>query len=276
MRGPVTRVRIQARGVGVDLGGHPVLRDVDLDVRAGELLALVGPNGAGKSTLLNALSGDLAPRHGTVTIDGRPVATTRPGDLARERAVLPQENRLAFGFRVVDVVRMGRAAWAGRPEEDRDDEVVADALVRTDVLHLAERSFPTLSGGERARASLARVLAQTTAVVLLDEPTAALDVRHVEVVMAQARALAAAGHAVVAVLHDLSVAAAHADRVCVLAAGRVQAVGTPAEVLRPDLLSVVYGHPVDVIEHGGRLLVVPHRLDPAVQAEEVPCSPASS
>lgn len=258
--------RLVATGVGVDLGGRAVLDDVDLEVRGGELLALVGPNGAGKSTLLSALSGDLTPTRGAVTLDGHPIGALRSRDLARERAVLPQENRLAFGFRVVDVVRMGRAAWSGRPQEDADDEVVAAALARTDTTHLADRTFPTLSGGERARVSLARVLAQTTDVVLLDEPTAALDVRHVEVVMAQARTLAAEGHAVVAVLHDLTLAAAHADRVCVLADGRVRALGTPRDVLDAALVSAVYEHPVDVVDLDGRLVVLPRRLP-----QEVPC-----
>ncbi len=255
-----------ASGIGVELGGSPVLHDVDLEVRLGELLVLVGPNGAGKSTLLGVLSGDQVPQRGTVTLDGRRVASLRAGELARRRAVLPQENRLAFGFRVVDVVRMGRAAWAGRPEEERDDVVVAAALRRSDVAHLAERVYPTLSGGERARTSLARVLAQETALVLLDEPTAALDVRHVELVMARARELAAAGHAVVAVLHDLTLAAAHADRVCVLADGRVRAVGAPRAVLTAELLSTVYEHPLEVVDLDGRLLVLPHR-DP----QEAPC-----
>lgn len=262
---------VSARGVSVTLGGAPILHDVDLDVAAGEIVALVGPNGAGKTTLLSVLSGDVAPTSGEVVVDGTPVARHSVGDLARRRAVLPQEQRLAFGFRVVDVVRMGRAPWAGRPEEDLDDLVVADSLHRADVLGMAERTFPTLSGGEKARTSFARVLAQSTPLVLLDEPTAALDIRHAEQLLTEAGTLARAGHAVVAVLHDLTIAAAHADRIVLLSRGRVRADGPPADVLDPAVLSEVYEHPVDVVPHGDRLLVVPHRLTP----EEEPCAPAS-
>jgi iron complex transport system ATP-binding protein len=143
-------------------------------------------------------------------------------------------------------------------------------MMQTDVDTLAARSFPTLSGGEKARTSFARVLAQDTTVVLLDEPTAALDIRHSEQVLSEARRLAASGHAVVAVLHDLTVAAAHADRLCVLADGRLRADGTPAEVLTPALVAEVYQHPVDVISHDGRLVVLP-RLVPLDQ--EVTCEP---
>jgi iron complex transport system ATP-binding protein len=258
--------------VSADLGGRRILHDVTLDVAPGELVALVGPNGAGKTTLLSVMAGDLDPSGGEVLLDGTDVRRWKVAPLARRRAVLPQEQRLAFGFRTVDVVRMGRAPWARLPEEDHDDAVVADALDRTDMRAYAERSFPTLSGGEKARASFARVLAQQTSLVLLDEPTAALDIRHSEQVLSQARRLAAEGDAVVAVLHDLTVAAAHADRICVIADGRVRADGPPHEVLDPQVLEDVYGHPVDVISHRGRLVVLPHRL---THDKETSCAPAS-
>ncbi|QGG40491.1 heme ABC transporter ATP-binding protein [Aeromicrobium yanjiei] len=256
--------------VSATLGGHQILHDVTLEVRPGELMALVGPNGAGKTTLLSVMAGDIVPTSGEAVLDGRPLARWKVAALARSRAVLPQEQRLAFGFRAVDVVRMGRAPWARLPQEDLDDVVVADAMHRTDVLSLAERSFPTLSGGEKARTSFARVLAQQTSLVLLDEPTAALDIRHQEQVLSEARRLAADGHAVVAVLHDLTVAAAHADRICMLADGRLRADGPPQEVIRPEILRDVYGHPVDVIDHHGRLVVLPHLL---THDQEPTCAP---
>jgi iron complex transport system ATP-binding protein len=270
---------LRLSGVSAELGGHRILHDVTIEVVPGELVALVGPNGAGKTTLLSVMAGDVAPTSGRAELDGVELHRWKVAALARQRAVLPQEQRLAFGFRAVDVVRMGRAPWARRPEEDLDDVVVADSMHRTDVLELADRSFPTLSGGEKARTSFARVLAQQTPLVLLDEPTAALDIRHQEQVLSQARRLAADGRAVVAVLHDLTVAAAHADRVCVLADGRLRADGHPRDVMTPDVLGEVYGHPVDVIDHRGRLVVLPHLIDTPPSAgttQESPCAPVPS
>jgi iron complex transport system ATP-binding protein len=257
VQGPVPR--LVAAGLGVEIERTTILDDVDLAVAGGELVALVGPNGAGKSTLLAALAGDLAPTRGRVELDGRPVAAHAARDLARLRAVLLQRQGIAFGFRVEDVVRMGRAPWHRTARAEDDDRVVAAAMVRADIADLAARLFPTLSGGEQARSTFARVLAQEAPVLMLDEPTAALDIRHQEALLAIAAATARAGSAVVVVLHDLSLAAAHADRVVVLADGRVRADGPPAEVLTGPLLSDVYQHPVEVVEHGGALVVVPVR-----------------
>ncbi|MGI5191861.1 heme ABC transporter ATP-binding protein [Promicromonospora sp. CA-289599] len=245
-------------GVRVRAGDAVLLDGVDLDVRQGEVLVVVGPNGAGKSTLVSVLAGDRVPDAGEATWTGTPLAAVRHAELARLRAVLLQENQVSFPFRVVDVVRMGRAPWQGSSPVD-DDAVVARALDAADVAGLAERRYPSLSGGEKARTSFARLLAQDTTVLLLDEPTAALDVRHTEHVLRHARRHAAGGGAVVVVLHDLALAAAWADRVLVLDGGRVAALGAPAEVLTADLLSRVYEHPVDVVAHPvtGGLLVLP-------------------
>lgn len=250
---------LRATDVTIRIGEATLLDGVSLDVAAGELVALVGPNGAGKSTLLQALAGDSTPSAGSVTVDGVAVSGIKPKLLARQRAVMLQQQALAFGFQVHEYVAMGRAPWHGTDGEERDREVIAEAMRRTDISHLASRTFQTLSGGEQARASFSRVLAQETAVLLLDEPTAALDIRHQEQLLMLARAAADAGAAVVVVLHDLSLAAAWSDRICVLAQGRLRAQGAPREVLRADLLGEVYEHPVDVIEHNGRLLVVPVR-----------------
>jgi iron complex transport system ATP-binding protein len=250
-----------AHAVSLTLGGAPVLRDVSLDVRAGEVRALLGPNGAGKSSLLGVLTGDLTPEAGVVVVHGRALGSWTPTELAMRRAVLLQHVTLSFPFTAADVVRMGRSPWRGTPLEDDDDDAVAAALAATDVAHLAERHFTSLSGGERARVALARVLAQRTALLMLDEPTAALDLKHQELVLQLARAHAAAGGAVVVVVHDLSLAAAYADRVTLLADGRVVADGGPREVLTESLLSDVYDHPVEVVEHpgGGAPIVLPRR-----------------
>jgi iron complex transport system ATP-binding protein len=254
-------IAIEARDVSVRLGGQPILRGVDLTVRAGEVLAVVGPNGAGKSTLLGALSGDIAGEGGSVVIDGKDISAWTPTDLALRRAVLLQQVNLSFPFTVAEVVAMGRAPWQGTPAEDSDEAVVAVAMEQTGVAQFGNRPFQSLSGGERARVSLARVLAQQAPVLLLDEPTAALDLHHQETVLAVARQRAADGDAVVVVLHDLGLAAAHADRAAIVAAGRIVADGAPAEIFTPTLLSQVYGHAIEVIAHPrtGLPLVLPLR-----------------
>ncbi|WP_053912556.1 heme ABC transporter ATP-binding protein [Streptomyces sp. SCSIO 75703] len=251
----------EAEDLRVRLAGRLVLDGVGVRVRAGEVLALVGPNGAGKSTLLGALCADLAPDEGTVRIHGRPASAWSAPELALRRAVLPQSAALSFPFPVADVVRMGRAPWAGSDREDEDDAVVADAMARTEVTAFAGRPFSALSGGERARVALARVLAQRAPLVLLDEPTAALDLRHQELVLRLCRERAAAGDAVVVVLHDLGLAAAYAHRVAILRGGRVAADGPPAEVFSHALLSEVYDQPVEVLAHPrtGEVLVTPRR-----------------
>lgn len=258
--GPGT-VYAEAAGLEVRLGGRTVLSGVGLQVVTGQVLALVGPNGAGKSTLLAALAADLPATAGEVRVAGRPVAGWTPRELALRRAVLPQTAVLSFPFTAEEVVRMGRAPWAGLPAADEDEPVVREAMARTEVAALAARPFGALSGGERARVALARVLAQRAPLLLLDEPTAALDLRHQELALRVCRERAAAGDAVVVVLHDLGLAAAYADRIAVLRHGRVAADGPPARVLEPGLLSAVYRQPVEVLRHPrtGGPLVLPHR-----------------
>ncbi|WP_069626682.1 heme ABC transporter ATP-binding protein [Streptomyces niveus] len=261
----------EARDLRVRLGRRDVLGGpaggpgggVDLVVRAGEVLVLVGPNGAGKSTLLAALAADLdtTGTSGRVQIGDRPAHDWSAPELALRRAVLPQAATLSFPFPVEEVVRMGRAPWAGTAAADEDDAAVADAMAATEVTEFARRPFSALSGGERARVALARVLAQRAPLLLLDEPTAALDLRHQELVLRVCRARATAGDAVVVVLHDLGLAAAHADRAAVLHEGRVVADGPPAEVFGGELLSRVYRQPVEVFPHPrtGTPLVIPMR-----------------
>ncbi|RBM15910.1 heme ABC transporter ATP-binding protein [Streptomyces sp. PT12] len=250
-----------AKGLTVRLGGRTVLDGVDLGVAAGEVLALVGPNGAGKSTLLAALAADVAPDEGEVTLAGRPAHAWRAPELAMRRAVLPQMSTLAFPFTVSEVVRMGRAPWARTPAREEDDAAVAEAMEDAEVTAFHDRPFAALSGGERARVALARVLAQRAPLLLLDEPTAALDLRHQELVLRVCRERAARGPGVVVVLHDLGLAAAWADRAAVLDGGRIAADGSPADVLTEELLSAVYQHPVEVLPHPrtGARLVVPRR-----------------
>ncbi|RYJ05325.1 MAG: ATP-binding cassette domain-containing protein, partial [Actinomycetales bacterium] len=155
-------VAVHVHGLECRLGGRPVVTGVDLDIRYGQVLALVGPNGAGKSTLLAAVAGDLDASSGSVLLDDRSVGEWPTRDLARRRSVLLQSHEVSFAFTVREVVEMGRAPWLGREEQDDDDTAVATAMRRADVEHLADRPFTQLSGGERARAALARILAQRT------------------------------------------------------------------------------------------------------------------
>ncbi|WP_149826389.1 heme ABC transporter ATP-binding protein [Streptomyces tailanensis] len=261
-------VLAEAEGLRVRLGSREVLRGVDVVARAGEVLALVGPNGAGKSTLLGALAADLPADGGVVRVHGRPVDEWSAPELALRRAVLPQSTALSFPFTVEEVVRMGRAPWARQPGAyeaedpgDTDDAAVAEAMAVTEVTGFAARPFSALSGGERARVALARVLAQRAPLLMLDEPTAALDLRHQELVLRVCRERARAGDAVVVVLHDLGLAAAYADRVAILRDGLIAADGPPAEVFEGGLLSEVYRQPVEVFPHPrtGDVLITPKR-----------------
>lgn len=246
-------------GVNCRLGGREILSDVSLRIPRGKLLALAGPNGAGKSTLLGVLSGDLRPSGGSLDFLGQQIGAWEPAPLARHRAVLLQANDVSFAFSVRQVVEMGRSPWWGRTSADTDERIIGNAVDRTETRHLLDRAYTTLSGGEKARVSLARVLAQNAEVVLLDEPTAALDLRHQEEVMALARELARSGRTVVVVVHDLALAAAYADDIALVDHGRLVAHGSPEDVLTPARIAEVYGIDVVVGRVEGQLVVLPRR-----------------
>lgn len=220
---------------------------VDLEIPTGGITALVGPNGAGKSTLLSVIAGDRRCDAGSVMLLGRNVSGYSVRELAQIRSVFPQGSVIRFGYTVEEVVRMGRAFRDLPPEED--ERAVFDAMISSEVEHMAFRNAQTLSGGEQARTTFARVAVQATPLVLLDEPTAALDLRHQERVLSRAREMAHAGATVVAVLHDLNLAAAYADKVVLLDGGRLAADGPPWDVLRQDMIERVYRQGVRVLEH---------------------------
>ena len=244
MSGPL----LAAEGLTLRVADTILVDGINLTVSPGEILGLVGPNGAGKTSLLRMLAGEVEPTSGSVTLDGVPLAAWRPRDLARRRALLPQHTLLQFAFRALDVVLLGRYPHRDSSAEE-DLETARRAMEGTDTSHLAARIYPTLSGGEQTRVSFARVLAQETPLVMLDEPTTSLDLRHQELVMGLLRSLADEGAAVVAVLHDLNLAARYADRVALMSQGRLAALAATREVLRADLLTEVYQHPVVVIPH---------------------------
>lgn len=258
---PVGTVVCAAESVVLERGRRRLLDAVSLEVRAGEVLSLLGPNGAGKSTLLRLLSGDMEPDSGRVMFGGRELSEWSLLDLSRRRSVLLQENQLLFPFTVHQVVEMGRAPWRRTPREEDDNAAIAEAIDAADIGHLGHRRVPSLSGGERARAAFARVMAGRTGMLMLDEPTAALDLGHQEAVLGLARERAAAGDAVLVVLHDLNLAGAYSDRIALLRDGALVTCGTPEEVLQAEILTDVYRTPVEVIPHPGtgQGIVLPHR-----------------
>ncbi|MEO8604051.1 MAG: heme ABC transporter ATP-binding protein [bacterium] len=247
---------LAAYELSVRAGQATLLSAVSAAVVPGQVLAVVGPNGAGKSTLLRALAGDLAPARGDILLDGRPLSTWRPPALARTRAVVLQHSGLDFAFSALEVVLLGRAPHAGRVSRARDLAIAAAALTAADVAGLRARSYPTLSGGERQRVQFARALAQiwespggAPRYLLLDEPTAALDLAQQHRTLQRARDWAQRGTGVLVVLHDLNLAAAYADRILMLSRGRAVALGTPTEVLCAERIAQVFGVEVTLAEH---------------------------
>lgn len=242
---------LKATGLDCARGGCRILEAVDFTLASGEVMAVLGTNGAGKSTLMATLTGEIAAQRGTVELAGRPLAEWSAAERARRLAVLPQSSTLAFPFTCEEVVAMGRM-----PHEtglQRDREIVAQAIAAADAAHLARRNYLTLSGGERQRVHLARVLAQIwdteDACLLLDEPTASLDLAHQQLALAQARAVATRGGAVLVILHDLNLAARFADRILLLDRGRMLALGDPWDVLQAERIEQVFGVRVQVQPH---------------------------
>jgi iron complex transport system ATP-binding protein len=256
---------IEARDVRVEIGRAVLLAGASLAVAAGEVVAVVGANGAGKSTLRRALAGDVAPSAGSVSLGGRPISDWPRDELARVRAVLPQDSSLSFPFTALEVAAMGRMPHARGGESPRDAAIARDALELVEADHLAARLYPTLSGGERQRVQLARVLAQVwephasgARYLLLDEPTSSLDLAHQYLTLATARRFADEGAGVLVVLHDLNLAARYADRVAMMKAGAVVAAGPPDEVLTTERILDTFGMRVLVVPHpdtGGPLVI---------------------
>ncbi len=256
-------VPLSCHALWARLGERDVLRGVELELAAGQVLAVVGPNGAGKSTLLRCLAGELAPSRGEVRVGAVPLRATPLRALALGRAVLPQSVEVSLPLSVLDLVLLGRAPHPGRGDAPHDRAVALGCLERVGLVDFASRLVSSLSGGEQRRAHLARVLAQLEPiepgkVLLLDEPTEALDVASHEALRLTLREVAAVGAAVVAVLHDLSLAARVASDLALLHEGVVAARGAPAEVLPSEAATRAFGVPLDVVRlSGDRVAVVP-------------------
>lgn len=243
-------------------GDRRIIHNVDLDVPAAALTAIVGPNGSGKSTLLRGMARLLRPATGSVRLDGVDIAELSHNALARQLALLPQAPVTPAGLTVGDLVARGRfphRSWYQRWSE-HDEAVVRQALEQVDLLDRADEQVTALSGGQRQRAWIAMVLAQDTEHLLLDEPTTFLDLAHAVEVMTLAGEVAhGSGRTVVCVLHDLTLAARFADHLVVVSEGRIAATGTPAEVLTANRLDDVFGLSAEVLDVDGAPAVVPVR-----------------
>jgi len=267
---PVAEARAISAGYHSSDGSwRAALRGVDLGIDAGEAVALIGPNGSGKTTLLRCLAGTLTPTAGCVLLWGRPVATYGRLEIARRVAVLPQSLELPAGLLVSEVVGLGRAPharrlWGSSPE---DRAAVDHALRDADATDLADRPVEELSGGERQRVLVALALAQEPELLLLDEPTAHLDVAHAAALLGSVTRLQEVrGVSVVVVLHDMALAGSWAPRAILLNRGRIVADGPPDEALRPALVRDVYGVAVEIARTGGGRRIVVPRLPLNVQS----------
>jgi len=244
---------IEAHRVRFGYRTVPVFDGIDLAFGAAEMTALIGPNGSGKTTLLKLLSGSLRPQGGEVTLDGRALAGLAPRARARLVAVVPQETSMTFDFTVMETVLMGRTAYLGRFGVEGPDDVAEArrALDRTGTLGFAGRLLSQLSGGERQLVLIARALAQTPRVLLLDEPTAFLDIRHrLEIYALLSSLNRDEGLTVITTSHDINLAARYCPRIVLLKQGRVRADGPPSAVFRPEVLSEVYETPLSVTVDG--------------------------
>jgi len=245
---------LEARHVSFKVGQKALIQNIDFRAAPGEILAILGPNGAGKSTLLKVLAGEASPSNGYVLLDGARISQMSAALLAERRAVVPQNTQLAFPFTVREVVGLGRSVPGFARDPNEPDLVISEALLRADLTDLADRAYTTLSGGERQRVHLARALCQLqaspespgTRVLLLDEPTASLDLAHQILILNEARRMANSQAVVVVVLHDLNLASSYADHLVLMSQGQITASGIPRHVLTDALLSDVFDCEVKV------------------------------
>ncbi len=245
-------VTLQVEALAFAFNGTPILDGVSLRLDPGRIVGVIGPNGAGKSTLVRLMSRLLRPAEGRIMLNGLDLAHWRPEDTARVLAVVPQDANLPDTYTAWELVLMGRTPYLGwlGTESARDRAVARHAMEETGVWRLADRLVGQLSGGEQQRVVVARALAQEPRVLLLDEPTAHLDINHqMETLMLVKRLVAERRLAALAIFHDLNLAAQYCDELVLLDRGRIVAYGPPAEVLTPEAIASVYGAEVDIVAH---------------------------
>jgi ABC-type cobalamin/Fe3+-siderophores transport system ATPase subunit len=253
---------LSLRHASFGYGRKAVIDDVSFDVRTGEFLAIIGPNGCGKSTVLKLMAGLTRPDRGEVLMGDTPVASIRRRLLARRLTMLTQSNEAPEGMIVRDLVGLGRFAHEGwlRRDMPEDRRHIDDAMRVMEIEALADRRVGELSGGQLQRCRMAMTLAQDAAVLLLDEPTNHLDLKYQYALLDVARMQASSGRAVVAVLHDLTHASLHADRILLMQDGRIVADGPPAEVLTTDIVEAVYGLRTVAVPFGHAVVHLPERM----------------
>ena len=240
----MAQVHLQIQGISCSYGAEPILNDLQFSVQKGELLGIIGPNGSGKTTLLKAMGRTLKPHLGRVFLADQDIYRLKAPEVARQMAVVPQENHFDFPFTVGEIVMMGRTPHLGRfqRESQYDRRVVEEALTVTNSFHLVNRRITELSGGEKQRIAIARALAQEPDVILLDEPTAFLDINHQTEILDIIRRLNSdCGLTVIMVLHDLNLASEYCDKLILLNKGRIYALGSPTEIITSENIKTVYG-----------------------------------
>ncbi len=253
-----SEILIEVENISLQIGARRILDRVSLELRGGEILAVIGQNGAGKSSLLKILCGDTKPSNGRVLMNDTPLNHWKAFESAKIRAVLPQHSTLEFSFTVAEVVQMGRAPHLGGIESRNDAAIVDEALEAFGVSELKDRIYPTLSGGERQRVQLARVLAQiwennstnsAARYLFLDEPISSLDLAHQHQTLKTVRKFARSGVGVYLIIHDLNLTAQYADRVVVLQNGKVLAADVPEKIFTAPLLKQAFEVEAAVLKH---------------------------
>lgn len=258
---------IQAKNITVDIGGKTLVNNVSMNLEPGKLSVILGKNGAGKSTFLQTLTGDIKPKSGEIFFEGVNLNNMTPIGLARKRAVMMQNLHLSFSFSALEVVMIGRSLHSGGFETENDWKIALECMRQSGVEHLAERRFPTLSGGEKQRVQFARMLAQLwnrieqnePCCLMLDEPLSSLDLSYQHSMMNLLRQLSRKNVAVLMILHDLNLAAQYADVINVLKDGSTCALGTPDEIFKSEIIETAFDCPVHIMRH-------PHRHCPMIIA----------